>query len=111
GFDIDGKDAGVAVEALRWELAQALVLKGLTVVDECGVWQRWERDLRREWARAHGVPVELRFLDAPVDVLTARVAERNRTQPEGAPRIDPALVAFWDDKIQRPDADELALFD
>jgi hypothetical protein len=55
--------------------------------------------------------VELRFLDAPVDVLTARVKERNRTLPEGAPRIHPGLVAYWNDRIQRPDADELALFD
>ena len=111
GFDIYDKDARVAVEGLQWELAQALVLKGLTVVDECGVWQRWERDLRRTWAREHGVTVELRFLDAPVEVLTARVAERNRNLPDGAPRIDPALIAFWDDRIQRPDADEFALFD
>ena len=70
-----------------------------------------ERDLRREWARAHGLPVELRFLDAPIDVLAARVAERNRTQPEGGPRIDPALLYIWDERIERPDADELALFD
>jgi hypothetical protein len=111
GFDIYDKDARVAVEGLQWELAQALVLRGLTVVDECGVWQRWERDLRRTWAREHGVPVELQFLDAPVEVLTARVAERNRTLPAGAPRIDPSLVAFWDDWIERPDSDELALFD
>jgi predicted kinase len=111
GFDIYDKDARIAVEGLQWELAQALVLRGLTVVDECGVWQRWERDLRRTWARERGVTVELEFLDAPVDVLTARVAERNRTLPEGAPRIDPALVALWDDWIERPDADELALFD
>jgi predicted kinase len=110
GFDIYDKDARVAVEKLQWELAQALVLRGLTVVDECGVWQRWERDLRRRWARKHGVPVELRFLDAPVEELTARVAERNRTQAD-APRIDPALVAFWYERIERPDADELALFD
>ena len=111
GFDIYDKVARVAVEGLQWELAQALVLRGLTVVDECGVWQRWERDLRRTWAQVHGVPVELQFLDAPVEVLTARIAERNRTLPEGAPRIDPALVAFWNDRIERPDADELALFD
>ena len=111
GFDIYDKDARVAVETLQWKLAQALVLRGMTVVDECGVWQRWERDLRRTWAREHGVAVELQFLDAPVDVLTARVEERNRTLPEGAPRIDPALVAFWDGRIERPDADELALFD
>src|SRR5918993_689738 len=111
GFDIYDKDARVAVEELQWQLSQTLVLRGLTVIDECGVWQRWERDLRRMWAREHGVPVELRFLDAPVDVLTARVAERNRALPAGAPRIDPALVVFWDDRMERPDVEELALFD
>ena len=111
GFDIYDPDARVAVESLQWELTQTLVLRGLTVVDECGVWQRSERDLRRTWAREHGAAVELRFLDAPVEVLMARVTERNRTAPEGAPRIDPALIAYWDDRIQRPDADELALFD
>jgi predicted kinase len=111
GFDIYDKNARVAIEALQWELAQQLVLRGLTVVDECGVWQRWERDLRRTWAREHGVAVELRFLDAPVEVLTTRVADRNRALPDGAPRIDPALVAYWSDRIERPDADELALFD
>lgn len=111
GSDIYDRDARIAVEALPWELAQALTLRGLTVVDECGVGQRAERDLRRRWAREHGVAVEPRFLDAPVEVLTARVAERNRTLPEGAPRIDPALVALWNDQIERPDAGELALFD
>lgn len=111
GFDIYDRDARIAIEALQWELSRSLVLRGLTVVDECGVWQRGERDLRRTWARAHGVRVELHFLDAPVDVLTARVADRNRSLPDGAPRIDPALVAFWADRIQRPDAEELALFD
>jgi len=111
GLDLYDKDARVAVERLQWELAQALVLRGLTVVDECGVWQRWERDLRRTWAREHGVAVELRFLDAPIEVLTARVEARNRSLPDGAPRIDPALVASWDARIQRPDAAELALFD
>jgi len=111
GFDIYDRDARIAVEALQWELTQSLVLKGLTVVDECGVWQRSERDLRRRWAREHGAHVELRFLDAPVEVLMERVAERNRALPDRAPHIDPALVAFWDERIQRPDADELALFD
>ena len=111
GFDIYDPEARRRIEALQWELTQQLVLRGLTVVDECGVWQRWERDLRRGWAREHGVPIELRFLDAPIEELTARVAERNRTAPEGAPRIDPNLVAFWDSRIERPDAAELALFD
>jgi predicted kinase len=111
GCDIHDPAARVAVEALQWDLTQTLVARGLTVVDECGVWQRWERDQRRTWAREQGVPVELRFLDASVEVLTARIAERNRTLPEGAPRIDPALVGFWVDRIDRPDADQLARFD
>ena len=111
GFDIYNKDARVAVERLQWELSQSLVLRGVTVIDECGVWQRWERDMRRTWARDHGVPVELRFLDAPVEELMSRVAERNRMLPEGAPRIDPALIPYWNGRIERPDADELAMFD
>ncbi|MCY7300102.1 MAG: AAA family ATPase [Ilumatobacteraceae bacterium] len=111
GFDIYDKDARVGVEALQWELSQTLVLRGLTVVDESGFWQRSDRDLRRTWARGHSIAVELQFLDAPVDVLTARVAERNRTSPEGTPRIEPGLVAFWSDRIERPDGDELKLFD
>jgi predicted kinase len=111
GFDIYDKDARMAVEALQWELTQSLVARGVTVVDECGVWQRRERDLRRTWARERGVPVELRFLDAPIEELMARVAARNRTLPDVAARIDPALIAFWNDRIERPDADELALFD
>jgi len=111
GFDIYDPAARVAVESLQWDLSQTLVVRGVTVVDECGVWRREERDLRRTWARAHGIPVELRFLDAPVEVLAARVAERNRALPDGAPRIDPALVPYWNDRIERPDAEELALFD
>lgn len=111
GFDIYDRNGRVAVEGLQWELSQQLVRRGLTVVDECGVWQRRERDLRRTWARANGIAVELQFLDAPVDVLTARVAARNRALPEGAPHIDPALVAFWADRIERPDVEELSLFD
>lgn len=111
GFDVYDKDARVAVEALQWDLTRTLLPRGLTVVDECGVWQRAERDLRRTWAREHGFPVELHFLDAPVEVLAARVAERNRSLPDGAPRIEPGLVALWHDRIERPDTEELALFD
>lgn len=111
GFDLYDAPARERVEALQWELAQQLLLRGLTVVDECGVWQRWERNLRREWARAHGIAVELRFLDAPVPELQRRVAARNAALPAGTQVIDPGFLELWDERIQRPDADELALFD
>jgi hypothetical protein len=57
------------------------------------------------------VPVELRFLDAPVPELIARITARNAALPPDAPRIDPNLAAYFDTRIQRPDAAELALFD
>ena len=51
GFDIYDKDAVSVPRASSGSWPRALVLRGLTVVNECGVWQRWERDLRRTWAR------------------------------------------------------------
>ena len=111
GFDIYDRDARVSVEELQWQFTQALLGRGLTVVDESGVWRHDERERRRRWAHDHGHSVELHVLDAPVEVLTARVVERNRLLPDGAPRIEPGLVAFWNDQIERPDAEELALFD
>jgi predicted kinase len=111
GFHIYDRDRRIAVERLQWELTQRLLIRGLTVVDESGMWERAKRDERRCWAREHGVAVELRFLDAPVDELMARITERNRHLPDGAPRVEPWLAAFWNDRIERPDAEELAFFD
>ena len=89
----------------------ALALRSVMVVEECEVWQRWERDLRRALARANDIAVELHFLDAPIEELTARMAARNHGLPQGTPRIDAGLVALQNGRIQRPDADQLALFD
>ena len=111
GFDIYDRDARVAVVDLQWELTRTLVSRGVTVVDESGMWQRAERDDRRAWARAREVSVELHFLDAPVDELVRRVTERNRNLGPGQAHIEPALVGFWSDRLERPDAEELALFD
>ena len=111
GFDIYDPEARRSIRELQWDLTQALISRGLTVVDESGMWQRAERDLRRTWARERGVPVELHFLDAPVHELIRRVTARNRGLAEGEPHIEPALVEFWNDQLERPDTDELALFD
>ena len=89
----------------------ALALRSVMVVEECEVWQRWERDLRRALARANDIAVELHFLDAPIEELTARMAARNHGLPQGTPCIDAGLVALRNGRIQRPDADQLALFD
>src|SRR5438046_4640152 len=76
---IDPFDQGfqARLEAEFWELAQRLLVLGTSVVLEWGVWARSERDEKREAARALGVAVELRFLDAPYDELMRRVVARH----------------------------------
>ncbi len=111
GFDIYDRDGRIAVQELQWELTRALLLRGLTVVDESGMWQRAERDQRRAWAREHGLAVELHFLDAPVAELVRRVTERNTRLTQGEAHIEPGLIEFWSERLERPDTDELALFD
>jgi len=80
---------------------------GYIVIIEWGVWHRFERDMLRLGARALGAAVELRFLDAPVEELFVRVRQR------GTEGVEMTLeqIQDFDRVIQRPDPEELALFD
>lgn len=111
GFEAYDADARLRVEALQWSVAQELADGGATVVLENGFWSRAERDLVRDWARSRGHAVELRFLDAPVAELRARVRRRNDELPPGEFLVDPDDLVEWSTMIERPDADELALYD
>src|SRR5258706_16267580 len=77
-LDVDPFDDGfqVRLEEKFWELTQRLLVLGTSVVLEWGFWARSERDEKREAARKLGVAVELRFLDAPYEVVVRRVAAR-----------------------------------
>jgi len=105
------KTLGFAVERLQWELVSDARFerrdggRRMRCVAALGARRA------RTWAREHGIARRSCSSSTRGEVLTARVAERNRALPEGAPRLDPAVVAFWNDRIERPDADELALFD
>jgi predicted kinase len=77
------------------------------VVVEWGSWSRTERDELRIAARAVGAAVHLVFLDAPVDELWRRISERGREDPP----ITREDLEAWSQVIERPAADELALFD
>jgi predicted kinase len=95
------------IEELQWKLAQDLLTLGNTVVIEWGTWARSERDALRLAARAIGASVELHFLDAPVTVLAERLRERSAEFPP----ITMADLLRWDAQFERPDCDEMALFD
>jgi predicted kinase len=100
------------LESLQWDLAQDVVQRGVSVIIEWGVWARFERDAIRVRARELGVPVELHYLDAPLDVLWERVRRRNEHGPPGTPFITYDNLVDWSEhSFEAPTPEELALFD
>lgn len=107
GIDLWDQERRAALEALQWKVARSLLAQGAAVIVEWGSWSRAERDELRTTARSLGAAVHLVFLDAPVDELWRRIRERGREHP---PITQDDLEA-WSQVIERPTADELALFD
>ena len=106
-IDIYDEERRGRIEALQWELTQAMLARGLMVIIEWGTWGRSERDTLRLGARALGAAVELHFLSAPLDVLFERVQRRRLEDPP----ISREDLAHWANTIQVPTADEMSLYD
>lgn len=111
GIDRFDDAARARVEQVQWSVAQRWVELGGTAVIEWGTWGRAERDALRRRARKLGAAVELRFLDAPPDVLWRRVNARDTGRPVAGRALTPADMERYAAALERPDADELALFD
>ncbi|MHA6762358.1 P-loop nucleotide/nucleoside kinase family protein [Streptacidiphilus sp. PAMC 29251] len=111
GFDLFEGDPRDRLEALFWDHTQELLKLGQTVILEFGFWGRDERDAKRLTARALGVPVELRYLDVPVDELFRRVTARYRDSPSGTVSIPRELIEAQARDFEAPGLEELALFD
>jgi predicted kinase len=109
--DVFDERTRTLVEQLQWQLAQRLLQLGQLVVIEWGTWARDERDALREGARALGAAVELRFLDPPDDVLWERVRARDAEPPGGRRPLTRAELEGYAASFQRPDSDELSLYD
>jgi predicted kinase len=101
------ENAREQIESCQWQLSRNLLSQGSTVIIEWGTWGRSERDTLRLDARALGASVELHYLNLPVDVLFERVRARKLESPE----ISLADLHKWSEVFQRPDAEEIALFD
>jgi predicted kinase len=95
------------IEALQWEFAKQLLAQDLVVIVEWGTWGRSERDKLRLEARTLGAAVELHYLEAPVDVLFARIRERRVEEPP----IQRDDLLRWIEQFQLPTVEEMALFD
>jgi predicted kinase len=112
-LDIDYYDEPrrVRLEARLWRLGQELLTLGQSVIFENGFWAREERDELRRAARVLGVPVELHYLEVPVDELWRRLEVRNERALPGTAPINQEDLQSWARQFEAPDAAELALFD
>ncbi len=111
GADLWDDEFRVRLEHQLWVLTQELLAHGQSVILEWGHWARVERDEKRLGARALGVGVELRYLDAPLEELIARTERRNTSGEWTASPITRAHLETWATIFEPPDEEETALFD
>jgi len=95
------------IESLQWTIAQQLLTHGRIVIIEWGTWGRSERDTLRIRARELGAAVELRYVEAPIDVLFERLQRRGAEAP---PITREQLVRFAT-LFMVPSDDEMILYD
>lgn len=107
GIDLWDTAARKGVEELQWSQAQDILRLGGVAIIEWGTWARAERDRLREGARAMGAGAELHFLDAAPEILFQRTTARGREDPP----LSLDELRRYADAIERPTAEELALFD
>jgi predicted kinase len=111
GHDVWDDEFRVRLEAQLWVLTQELLAQGQSVILEWGHWARAERDEKRLGARALGVAVELRHIDAPLDDLIERARRRTASGEWNASPMTRAHFEQWAATFQPPDEEELLLFD
>jgi predicted kinase len=111
GLDVWDAEFRTRLERQLWALTQELLAQGQSVILEWGHWARVERDEKRLGARALGVGVELRYLDAPLEELIERAQRRTASGEWSAAPMARAHFEGWASAFQPPDEEELLLFD
>jgi predicted kinase len=111
GLDVWDDEFRVRLEGQLWALTQDLLGQGQSVILEWGHWARVERDEKRLAARALGVGVELRYLDAPLEELIKRAQRRNASGEWRASPMTRDHFERWATIFQPPDDEEVLLFD
>lgn len=95
------------VEQVQWELVEGLLTSGISVILDWGVWMRAERDHYRRRARDLGASVQTVFVDAPIETLHKRVAQRNLNLPPRTFSISVEELDEWAALFEPPTHDEL----
>lgn len=95
------------IERVQWQLVERLLVAGISVVLDWGLWTRGERALYRQRAEGLGARVKVEFTDAPLEELQRRVANRNEDRPPGTFHISADEMSEFAAVFERPTADEL----
>lgn len=91
--------------------ALELLVRGVDVILEDGLWTAVERAEKLADARRAGARVELHVLDLPVEVLWQRLERRNAAARAGDYPMTRAELDWAAGVFERPTRDELALAD
>ena len=111
GIDLFDGASRARIESIQWGLAERLLRCGAVVVIEWGLWTRSERDEVHDAARSLGVPVELRYLAAPIDVLWQRVRDRSADSQWSTVGLTYDHLVEFEGMFEAPDDAELARYD
>ena len=95
------------IESLQWDVAAALLSRGLDVILDFGMWFRAERDDFRNRADNLGAKTVIHFLDVPHEELFRRLDERNKKDTMSVTYIPPAMLEEWLDLFEPPGKEEL----
>lgn len=96
------------VEAIMWDVASHVLLRGGDVILDFGFWSRAERASFAEKARALGADCQVQYEDVPLEELEARVTKRNEHVAGNHFVIPVTKLREWAKLFEAPDADELA---
>ncbi len=96
------------VEAMQFDLAEKMIIRGLDVILENGFWSRKERLTLREKMAGLGAETELIFLDIPRDILWSRLESRNRNLPPATFPVMAHELDEWVGMFEAPGPDENA---
>ncbi len=111
GIDFFDEESHVRLQLQLYEHGKKLLELGQSIIVEDGHWSREERDRHRADARKLGALIEIHYFDLSFDELWRRLEGRNAIGAHGTvPVTKKQLQEYWP-KFQRPDTEELSLFD
>jgi predicted kinase len=95
------------IESMLWEIAARVLVLGVDVILDFGLWARSEREDYRARAAQLGAGSEIHFLNVSGEVLMERLEARNVHLPPGAFYIPEPYLKKWIPLFQPPTPVEL----